>query len=59
MIKTTKFNGDTAYDIQELICDTPEDMSLIPQNVSWGSTCIVISTAEVYMKNSKGEWVKI
>lgn len=59
MIKTTKFNGDITYDIQELVCDTPDDMASIPPHIGWGSTCIVISTSEVYIKNSKGEWVKI
>ena len=59
MIKTIKSNENITYDIKELVCDIPEDISLIPQNVGWGSTCIVISTAEVYIKNSNGEWVKL
>lgn len=59
MVKITKSNGDTAHNILELVCDTPDDMALIPPHVGWGSTCIVISTSEVYMKNSNGEWVKL
>ena len=57
--KITKANGDPAHDIVEYVVDTPEDISYLPPMAGWGSTCIVISTSEVYMKNSQGKWVKL
>lgn len=58
MYKITSNDGDTAYGIKEFACDTPEDLKNLP-SCSMGSVAIVISTAEVYMLNSKKEWVKI
>jgi hypothetical protein len=55
----TSQNGDVVYDIKEYVCDGPEDIANLPRNCGMGSTCVVISTSEVYMMNSKGEWVKI
>lgn len=59
MYKMTSQNGDVVYDIKEFVCDTPDDIANLPQAAGMGSTCVVISTSEVYMMNSKGEWVKI
>lgn len=59
MYKMTSQNGDVVYDVKEFVCDTPEDIANLPRNAGMGSTCVVISTSEVYMMNSKGEWVKI
>lgn len=59
MYKMTSQNGDVVYDVKEYVCDTPDDIVNLPRNCGMGSTCIVISTSEVYMMNSKGEWVKI
>lgn len=59
MVKIVRQNGETQYDIYEFVVDTPEDIKDLPTRVGMGSTCIVISTSEVYMKNSKGEWVKL
>lgn len=42
---------------QFLICDTIEDLRTTA-NVSMGSTCYVIATAETYMANSSGQWVR-
>lgn len=58
MYKILSNNGDTAHDIKEYACDTIDDLQLLPKHV-WGSTAFVISTSEVYMQNSQGEWVKI
>ena len=52
-------NGETKKDIYELVVNTPEDMTELPRHFGAGSTVIVISTAEVYMKNLEGEWVKL
>lgn len=57
--RISKANGDSAHDIMEYVVDTPDDISRLPATSGWGSTCIVISTSEVYMKNSYGEWVKM
>ena len=59
MIKMTSQNGDVVYDIKEYVCDTPDDVPNLPRNCGMGSTCIVISTSEVYMMNSTQEWVKL
>lgn len=58
MYRITKNDGDVAYNLKELVCDTPEDLENLPA-CSMGSTCMVISTAEVYMLNSNKEWVKL
>ena len=42
---------------QNLIADTIQDLLELPR-VSMGSTCYVIETAEKYMVNSKGQWVR-
>lgn len=59
MIKMTSQNGDVVYDVKEYVCDTPEDIPNLPQHCGMGSTCIVISTSEVYMMNSERKWIKI
>lgn len=58
MYKIMANDGDTSYGIKEYVCDTPEDIQNLPLS-NMGSTCIVISTGEVYMINSKKEWVKL
>lgn len=57
--RISRANGDTAHDIYEYVVDTPDDISHLPRSAGWGSTCVVISTSEVYMKNSLGEWVRM
>lgn len=57
--RISKINGSFAYDIVEYVVDTFDDISSLPVTAGWGSTCIVISTSEVYIKNSLGEWVKL
>ena len=52
MYKVISNNGNVAYDIQEICCDTPEDLKTLPTSCAMGSVCLVISTAEVYMLNS-------
>lgn len=58
MYKITSNDGDIAYGLKEFACDTPEDLKDLPP-CSMGSVAIVISTAEVFMLNSKKEWVKL
>lgn len=42
---------------QSLICDTVEDLKKLPR-CNMGSSCYVIETAESYMANSEGIWVR-
>ena len=58
MYKITSNDGDVAYGVKEFVCDTPEDLKDLP-SCSMGSVAIVISIAEVFMLNSKKEWVKL
>lgn len=58
MYKITSNNGNVAYGIKEFTCDAPEDFKTLPQ-CAMGGVAIAISTAEVYMLNSKKEWVKL
>lgn len=58
MYKITANDGDVAYGVKEFVCDTLDDLNTLPP-CQMGSVAIVIATAEVYMKNSKGEWVKL
>lgn len=59
MIKVIRQNGDVVYDIKDFVCDTPDDLENLPKNCDMGSTCLIISTSEVYMMNSSREWVKL
>lgn len=52
-------NGEVKKDIYEVVIDTPEDVASLPRHFGTGSVAIVTSTAEVYMKNNDGEWVKL
>lgn len=51
-------NGESSHGQRSFVCDTPDDIKNLP-NCDMGCTCLVISTSEVYMINSKREWVKI
>ena len=58
MYNITANDGDVAHGINEFACDTVEDLATLPQ-CKMGSTAFVIATSEIYMINSKGEWVKL
>lgn len=58
MYKVTANDGDIAYGIKEIVCDTEEDLKFLP-DCAMGSTVIVIETGSVYIRNSKDEWVKL
>ena len=58
MINLTSQGNTTDYRIYSLVADTEEDVpNLITQyaDAKMGSTCFVISTGSVYMKNSEGQ----
>ena len=58
MYTTVKHDNDVSYGINEYVCDTVDDLISLPK-CSMGSMALIISTSEVYMKNSSGEWVKL
>lgn len=57
------FVVDTVQDINSLPTNhdsgEPIDKNTVKTYCSTGSTAFVISTSEVYMLNTSGEWVKI
>lgn len=58
MYKITSNDGDVAYGVKEFVCDTVDDLKILPP-CSMGSVAIVISTGQLYMLNGKNEWVKL
>lgn len=59
MINIIKQNDNIASYIVEYIADTEEDIKDLPKNSFPGSTCIVAETGNVYILNSKKEWIKL
>ena len=59
MIKLISSNGNIQYNVNEYVCDTLEELENLPKNCAMGSTCIVISTSELYMMNGEKKWVKL
>ena len=57
--KMISTNGQTQYGVDEFIIDTPDDLPNLPPRSAMGSTALDISTGDVYIKNSTGEWKKI
>lgn len=59
MYAVTSHDGDVQYGVNEYVCDTVDDLILLPL-CAMGSTAIVLEeSVAVYMKNSRGEWVKL
>lgn len=58
MYKITVNDGDIAYGVKEMVCDTEADLEILP-DCAMGSTVIVIETGSVYIRNSRDEWVKL
>ena len=59
MINMSSQSGHTTYGLKEYILDTPEDLQDLPITDKMGSTAFIISTSQVYMINSKGEWKEV
>lgn len=51
---------DVPYGVNQYMCDSVEDLNSLPK-CEPGSSVIVLEegNATVYMKNSKGKWVKL
>lgn len=60
MYSIIKRDEDVVYGVNEYVCDSVTDLNSLP-NCEPGSTAVVLSEAgaEVYMKNTKGKWVKL
>lgn len=61
MYAIIKQDSETAYGVNEYVCDSIEGLSSLPPRCAPGSTAIVLEAGNtcIYMKNTKGEWVKI
>lgn len=62
MINLYSQNGEVEYRIMEYTLDTVADLtdlSKYSRSAAPGSSAIIIETSEVYMMNSKREWVKL
>ena len=60
MYAIIKRDVDIAYNVNEYVCDSASDLDSLP-NCAPGSTAVVLEegNAAVYMKNTKGKWVKL
>ena len=53
-------NGEIRNLVEEYTLDTPADLDMLAtKRCASGSTALVISTGEVYIKNSEGIWEEI
>ena len=59
MISLLSQSGRQADRIKEYVLDDPADLDNLPVTDKMGSTAFIISTSQVYMINSKGEWKEI
>lgn len=60
MINIGKMSGKETYMLYEFYADSISDLlELKNYECAPGSSCLVIATSDVYIKNSKGEWVAI
>lgn len=61
MYQTIKQDNNVSYNVNQYVCDTVADLDSLPR-CSPGSVAIVLEepgNATVYMKNTKGKWVKV
>lgn len=60
MYSIIKRDTDVVYNVNEYICDSIADLDSLPRCAP-GSVAIILEEGNtvVYMKNSKGEWVKL
>lgn len=60
MYSIIKRDNETAYNVNEYICDSVADLDSLPRCAP-GSTAVVLEegNAAVYMKNTEGKWVKL
>ena len=59
MINLLSQSGHQGYGIKEYILDTLDDLDNLPVTDKAGSTDFIISTSQIYMINSRGEWKEV
>ena len=59
MVNLLSQSGHQGYGIKEYVLDTPADLDNLPVTDKMGSTAFIISTSQIYIINSKGEWKEI
>ncbi len=62
MYSMYKQNDNISAYVSEFVCDTEDDIKNLPtekNKVYPGSTCLVVSTSEIYILNASRQWVKI
>ena len=58
MVNIYSQSGHTRYGVKEYICDTNEDIDLLPLDDTPGSSALVIDSGALYILNSSHEWKK-
>ena len=57
--RITSQRGEVEAYVMELVCDTEADVETLPTvNCAAGSSCLVIETSNVYILNSKKEFIQ-
>ena len=59
MINLLLQSGHQGYGFKEYVLDESFDLDNLPVTDKMGSTAFIISTSQVYMINSKGEWKEV
>ena len=59
MINITKNSGTSNKYVMEFIADTIDDIKNLTTECSPGSTCLVISTTDVYILSGNSTWEKL
>lgn len=59
MVNLLSQSGHQGYGIKEYVLDTPADLDNLSVTDKMGSTAFIISTSQVYMINSEGEWTEL
>lgn len=60
MYNVIKHDNDIAYNVNEYVCDSVDDLDTLPRCAP-GSIAVVLEpgNAAIYMKNTEGKWVKL
>ena len=60
MYSIIKHDDNVAYNVNEYVCDSINDLNSLPRCAP-GSSAVVLEPGNVaiYMKNTEGKWVKL
>lgn len=58
MIELISQSGHIAYGLKRFVVDEPADINNLSIDEKMGSTAYVISTGDIYMINSRGQWIQ-